>query len=257
MMNEESKRPVTIEDLLRVKRAEKPTAESWAAFERELRAKQLAALVEKRPWWRRLPERMGGLARLHLPIGATAVLAITLVSVRTYQPVVAVHTPEAAVAVSSTPSASPAAVVAAEPVQEAAPAPIVLSSEATSPGELARMVPLLTSVDASAEAAARPSARSIAENRAVAEAMFGAPQSGFEARALPVVSVKREPLAHMPNPAETTRRSRIAAAFAAAAVNTPAQTASAARTARRISDEELYDSVRRFGASGNTVSFKF
>ncbi len=257
MMNEESKRSVTIEDLLRLKRAERPTAESWEAFDRELRAKQLAAIVEKRPWWRRLPQRLGGLARLHLPIGATAVLAITLISIRDYQPVSSTQNAGSTdVILPGAPVASQTPGDVVQPAVEVAPAPVVLSSEATSPGQLARMVPLLTTGDGAMEAAERPSARSIAENRAVAEAMFGTPSSSFESRALPASAATRDPLAQMPNPAET-RRSRFAVAFAAAAATANAQTASAARTARRISDEELYDSVRRFGASGNTVSFKF
>ena len=53
-MNQE-KRPITLEDILRLKRAERPPAEFWDSFDRQLRAKQLAALVEKRPWWRSLP----------------------------------------------------------------------------------------------------------------------------------------------------------------------------------------------------------
>ena len=42
-MNQENKRPVTLEDLLRLKRAERPAAEFWVRFDRELRAKQEAA----------------------------------------------------------------------------------------------------------------------------------------------------------------------------------------------------------------------
>jgi len=39
---------VTLEDLLCLKRAERPPPEFWSEFERELRQKQLAALVERR-----------------------------------------------------------------------------------------------------------------------------------------------------------------------------------------------------------------
>ncbi|MEO7600304.1 MAG: hypothetical protein ABIV50_15325, partial [Opitutus sp.] len=45
------KTKVSVEDLLRVKRAEQPPVEFWADFERDLRAKQLAAIVEPRRWW--------------------------------------------------------------------------------------------------------------------------------------------------------------------------------------------------------------
>ena len=46
---------VTIEDLLRLKRAERPGPEFWVNFEQELRQKQLTALVQKRRWWHELP----------------------------------------------------------------------------------------------------------------------------------------------------------------------------------------------------------
>jgi len=47
---------LSIEDLLKLKRAEKPAAEFWVRFERELQQKQLQALVRPSRW-----ERIGGL----------------------------------------------------------------------------------------------------------------------------------------------------------------------------------------------------
>ena len=73
-----------MEDLLRLKRVERPAPEFWAKFERELRQKQLAALVERRSWWHGLAATFSRLGWLRLPVGATAVLAITFVSVRNY-----------------------------------------------------------------------------------------------------------------------------------------------------------------------------
>jgi len=76
-MPENPNRPkVTIEDLLRFKRAEKPGPEFWSHFEQELRAKQLAAIVEKRVWWRASADV---LLAWRLPLGAA--LAVGLVSV--------------------------------------------------------------------------------------------------------------------------------------------------------------------------------
>ena len=46
-MKHDGKRSVSLEDLLRLKRAERPPESYWADFDRQLRAKQLAALVEK------------------------------------------------------------------------------------------------------------------------------------------------------------------------------------------------------------------
>jgi len=75
---------VTVEDLLKLKRMERPSQEFWSQFERELRAKQLAAIVNRRPWWHRLSRPVMLTTRFHAPIGAVAVLALTWVSVRQF-----------------------------------------------------------------------------------------------------------------------------------------------------------------------------
>jgi len=75
---------VTLEQLLRVKRAEKPSPEFWAQFERELRVKQLAAIVEPRPWWAPFIRVGSRLARYQMPVGAAAVVALALLTVRQY-----------------------------------------------------------------------------------------------------------------------------------------------------------------------------
>lgn len=84
MPQPEHRRPVTLEQLLQLKRAERPAPEFWQGFEQELRQKQLAALLERRPWWQTLPQFLS--RRAYLPIGATAVLAFTFVSVKYYGP---------------------------------------------------------------------------------------------------------------------------------------------------------------------------
>src|SRR5690349_328530 len=85
-MKSERDRPISIEDLLRLKRAERPPAEFWTTFDRELRAKQLSALVGKRPWWQNVPKSFPRLFRYRIPLGASAVIALTLVSLRHERP---------------------------------------------------------------------------------------------------------------------------------------------------------------------------
>ncbi len=80
---------VTIEDLLRLKRAERPDPEFWSGFERELRQKQLTALVQKRRWWHELPVLLN--RRLYMPAGAVAIVAFTLVTVRYSAPTQIAH----------------------------------------------------------------------------------------------------------------------------------------------------------------------
>lgn len=71
---------VTIEDLLRLKRTERPDAKFWANFEQELRQKQLTALVKKRRFWHEIPHLLS--RRFYLPASAAAIVAFTLISVR-------------------------------------------------------------------------------------------------------------------------------------------------------------------------------
>jgi hypothetical protein len=82
MPNQDHRSKITVEDLLHLKRSERPPAEFWNRFESELRQKQLAALLERRPWWHGLSQLVT--RRAYLPIGATAVFAFTLVSVKYY-----------------------------------------------------------------------------------------------------------------------------------------------------------------------------
>lgn len=77
MSNDLNRPPVTLEALLRLKRAERPSAEFWTTFERELRQKQLSALVEKRAWWHGLPRWV--VRHAYLPAGAAAALALVMV----------------------------------------------------------------------------------------------------------------------------------------------------------------------------------
>ena len=81
-MKRELKRPVTVEDLLGLKRAERPSSDFWSEFDRRLRDKQLSALVAPRPWWRSSGwlECWHVLRRFQFPLGTSAVLALTFVA---------------------------------------------------------------------------------------------------------------------------------------------------------------------------------
>jgi len=87
MIPDRAPEKVTIEDLLRVKRAERPSPEFWTRFETDLRAKQLAAIVEKRPWWHamHLPQAARVVSRFQMPVGAAAILVLTFVVVNQYR----------------------------------------------------------------------------------------------------------------------------------------------------------------------------
>ncbi len=76
---------VTLEDLLRLKRTERPPAEFWTQFESEFRSRQLAAAVERKPWWFSLSGIFSSIPRFSMPVGAAAVLAVTFLTIRDYR----------------------------------------------------------------------------------------------------------------------------------------------------------------------------
>ena len=274
-MNHESKRPITLEDLLHLKRAERPPADFWTGFERDLRAKQLAALVEKRPWWRTMPRVFAGFSRYHLPLGATAILALTFLSVRDYQVVARVepvnHVKPAPVAPAKVVAASSTVALAADPLHEFVVTPSVnfesdqvadaneaaVQATRTEPGRITQAVALLDPIVAPTS----PSARSIAANLATAPelapelARFLASSHGFESRVLPAHPPVVEPLAQMTLRSEA-RRSRQLGMVMPVSFN-PSSDDSSERIAHRLSDERLYDTVSRLGARGDRVLVKF
>ncbi len=289
MMNHERQRPVTLEDIIRLKRAERPSAEFWAQYDRELRAKQLAALVEKRPWWRTisLSHVFAGVRRFHLPLGAAAVLAVTIFSVHGYQGApksgqVAESMPAPAVIAEpmvAAPVAFAAAAVAAAvelprvknevPAMTVATVDLAMVSEAVpvsehaAAGKIAAVTSLLAGVAGTDETFAGTSQGSslITENFASlqgAEASLArdllSPPRGFETRVLPARAKPVEPLAQMRVPSGS-RRSNLIASATLASTTTPVLPSD--RSARGLSDERLYDTISRVNARGAGVLVKF
>lgn len=271
-MNQDSKRQVTLEDILRLKRAERPPAEFWEQFDRELRAKQLAALVNKRPWWRSAGAFFAGMRRYNLPLGASAILALSFVAVREYRidnlpapvggaepyagaEIASVISPETsvenAVRVVSNASADDSGVALAT-ASESALLPVAAESSPT--------VVAQESSGSRAEEEISPSARAIAANLAAAQAAVPAvtrslmaPSRGFEGRALPVRVATVEPLQQMTTPAQV-RSARLLSAMVAMSNDTSPRTE---RVASRLSGDQLYDVARRLSAKGDSFSVKF
>ena len=257
-MKRPSQRPVSLEDLLRLKRAERPPEAFWADFARGLREKQLAALLRSRPWWQRWAD--GGfwpaLGRLALPVGAIGLIAGLFLVPRPNGEEAA----GPALALSSTENV-PVAVVAAEMVAVAAegvavaavPAPALeAAAEAVSPavtgGEPAA-APARVAKDALPAAWA---AGGQTETLVAASLLGGTKR--FEPRASNARSVV-EPLQQMVPPGER-RGTRILTAMVAAGAGENGPRASE-RFASRLSEERLYDQIERFGARGAGVNVRF
>ena len=258
---------VTVEDLLRLKRAERPDAEFWSKFEVELRQKQLAALVERRPWWQNLPLLLN--RRVYLPVGATAVLAFTVVSLRyTAAPVANIAPVEQAretvasqvtepsrAIVASVESSRPRAEDAAVADEPQAAAQVQLSDKLPAQSEL-----IPWSAPRSEE---RPSARSIAANLArleetepdLANALLGG--NRVASAAAQNVAVHTAELAGVA--AVSSRRSRLLAAMNDRQF-TPDPSAPEVvreRLARRLGDADYGSGWTRVGLKADRVSLKF
>lgn len=269
MPSPEPRPRVTVEDLLRLKRAERPSAEFWPRFEAELRQKQLAALVQHRRWWEHLPQLFA--RRAYFPIGAAAVLTVTFISVRDQAPVApsevaselraassgaaAVESAQASF-VAAVDAAAPAVPVA-EPVESEAPAPVVRLSESLPPsaGEL---VPW-----GAARADVSPSARSIAANLArleqtepeLANALLD-PRLG-EDRSVTEQAATVAELAALS--AVASRRNRVLAQVGGRqfAPEPTAPEVVRERHVRRLGDVELTGGWTRVGVKADRVSLKF
>jgi hypothetical protein len=76
----------TLEALLRLKRSERPDETFWEEFERGLHRKQLAAIVEPKPWWLGLAIWGRRLAPVGLPVSAAAAALFAVMVVRTQSP---------------------------------------------------------------------------------------------------------------------------------------------------------------------------
>ncbi len=71
----------TLEDLLRFKRAERPSPEFWEEFDRGLRQKQLAALMQRPQGWARVRPVLFRGMRWAVPATAAAAVALVILQV--------------------------------------------------------------------------------------------------------------------------------------------------------------------------------
>jgi hypothetical protein len=262
---------VTLEDLLRLKRAERPPVEFWAEFDRELQAKQLAALVEKKPWWHSAAR---GLRRFsYLPLGATAALAFAFIVAREYrspvteisggnqmriaQPPVAHATVPAAIA--SLPQSAP--VETHEKIASAVPS----ESRESHPVTLAAASGISTAiswlVDTLPAAGSMPlSEHSISASFADARITNPAPVSDLASDGGVKASLTADPLTQVSSPSQT-QHARLLAALTdvrlACAVDPIAAAHMHQRYATSVGDEGLADDIGRLGVDGSRVSIKF
>ena len=265
---------ITVEELVRLKRAERPDAAFWANFERELRQKQLTALLEKRSWWRDFPQMLA--RRAYLPLGATAVIAFTLISLRDLTPASVAaggnRAPEST-ARSGPVGAAEKVVIAAAALtsplvnQSSSPAPAAINvisanQPSAGPTEVAAAAESTIAPVASRADADSPSARSIAANLARLEqsepelvnAVMGSRLSS-PARVQTATLEESDSTA-----ASSSRHTRLLAQYHDRVVTPDPSVAPdlvRERLARRLGDSDIYERISRLGLSGSKVSLKF
>jgi hypothetical protein len=281
MKHDKSQRPsVTIEQLIRLKRAEQPPAEFWLDFDRAMRAKQLAAIVEPRPWWAPFIRLGTRVSRYQLPVGATAVLALTVFTVNQYrlpqgEPVYvsalaqSIQDTATVKSIEAVPSVGSMVNGHSDSAERVAVATSVTVTErpTSSPepqSEPAQMISMLGGSRASmfASSADSPSARSIAANLAqvkasepeLARLIDRVPEldtNTFANRTAPV-----DPLTQMHSPADSNRVRRLLANYASTPVSAEEAAAqrNASRMGRGLSDERLYERVSRFDVEGERLA---
>jgi hypothetical protein len=274
---------VTLEDLLRLKRAERPPPAFWTEFERDLRQKQLAALVERRSWWHGFAAVYGRFGRLGIPLGATAIFAVTFLSIVRYS-----QSEGESRLVSGTNFPTRVAVAQAQRMVSAQPIAV------TDPTSIRRLDQLAVTDVASAPSAAvdapretakegtgaiswldhlpegreRSAELTVADSMAVnlvpatLEPALVAPSLGFEDRAMPAMRV-RHSAELLPTAAAATesRRARLLAALGSAVTNQqpePAAPEHARRSVIRHMDEDGLDHLNiRPESEGALLSIRF
>lgn len=281
MKHDSPRSKVTVEDLLRIKRAERPSPDFWARFEQELRAKQLAAIVEKRPWWHAWSQGLIRGRRWYLPVGASAALVFSVFAVREYShsspPASAPVTTVAAMApVISAPEVTPATSMSQETPGRvfaantaAGPNMAALEPVASSnvrPGEIARVISMM-GADSHLDDArdASPANRLVTANLTLNQALqldsvasLGN-ASGFETRGLPALraGTDTEPLAQMSTPKYRSSARYLTTALPAGYVFETASARPVEPVKNHINARALReDNVSRLGVDNGGVFWK-
>ena len=277
-MTDDKRHPVTVEALMRLKRVEQPPVEFWDQFDKELRVKQLAAIVEKRPWWHSFPRAYGLVARHPLALGSAAALTIALFSVgefhgiargpaapvsgdMAYEPAAATARVEIPSARASTPSAVQAGIFsAAKPAVTELAATVAPAGRVRTGGSFAADASL--SIEKADRMTFSPGRSLVAINMASIQA--SEPElirntlnfaQGFQ----PAASERHqvlEPLAQMTSPSDE-RRARLHSDARPMLASYESQSFSDDGIANRLSDDRVYESVSRYGVGGDRLSIKF
>ncbi len=268
-MIEDPKRKVTVEDLLRLKRAERPPQEFWERFESEIRAKQLAAIVIRRPWWDGASRIFAVALRNRVPFGAAAAFALTWAGVHyaggPAAPARSAPGPVARAGASAAQVSSPVG-QGREDAENAAPGTAAREA-ARSPGpvvaqiasHLAEAPPASKAQAAKGTQFAEGVAADLVDFRGTdpdlaRRDVFGSDRE-FEASFASVHQPPAEPLASMDPSGERLERLLVPALPSDS--SSGAALLGAYRIKQKASYDRMYESLDRYGAGGMSLEFRF
>lgn len=269
-MNRDSQRKITVEDLIRLKRAERPPAEFWAGFESQMRAKQLAAIVVKRPWWDGAARIFSSVRRHSLPVAAAASVALAWAGIR-YVGVPGPAAHHAAPALAA--PLAPVRTDEARPAQVARHAPAARVQPDMVAESAVQEVPAVTAAVSHVSQVVPSVAAGVPERTPFAEGIyvsladlrettpvlpqrdvFGSDRD-FETPAA-ARTAAAEPLARMDPSAE--RRARLLAPALPEYASMGARTATSSLARDRLNDDRIYESMDLSGSSERSmVGFRF
>jgi len=271
-MSQPSPDKVTLEDLLRLKRAERPPAEFWNQFDRELQAKQLAALVGKKRWWHSAARTIARFS--YLPIGATAALAFALMAAHQYFSPVAetagsdkVPAPAAKIAPAPAVLRSGVALAsqppAVTPQEKTGSTTVASAAPANHPAALADIREIPTAITWLPDTPDETDTTPLSEHSmsvSLADERFANPGSASHLESTGGIKSRRpaDPLTQVASPTDTGHARLLAALTDARFVSTvDPVTLMHQRLATSMGDDGLADDAGRLDANGTVVSIKF
>lgn len=250
------RRPVSVEDLLRLKRSEQPNRDFWVDWHAELSSK-LAEEAKHKPSWisRSLPRFWVAVARWQMPVGVTALAALAFIVAREYNPPLPALSAPALGSVPSQEAVSPEAVSQPSPLSELRAASTVQKHDSSS-GQVASSMLGLTDKSQSAES---PVAITIAANLAQARTMdasFGSVAYTLHGKdSLPA----DEPLTRIAYNRDARRERLLDVYQTSFAPSVPAAAKLLDRSPSRLSEDELTENITRrmIQAKGDKLSLRF
>ncbi len=257
--HEEPRRPISVEELLRVKKSERPSSEFWGAWQGQMHSRVRDVAATKRSWWKDALPRLGiTVARWHVVVGATALASLVIVAIEEYQPALSSLPVAAATASANDSSLARKSSVPAVRVTGSGSVAMVQMPRrelrAYAPGELSSAVAMILTPERGA-----PVHRVEARLGSSLQASLGLEQPLPTSVAMTSLRMEQEKVASMKQPSEARRSHYLRYTYNPSdRSDMVAANHSIGPLPSRLNDDELYETASsRIGARGDRVSLRF